>query len=799
MEIRSSTNYLWNIKDVLGQGATGAVYKGRNKKNGEEVAIKTTNHIGMMRPVEVRMREFEVLSKLDHRNIVRIFASEKELRSQSEIIVMELCNGGSLYNLLEHPSNAYGFSEKDCIDIIRDVVAGMEHLREQGIVHRDLKPGNIMRVFKEDNTCVYKLTDFGAARELMHSDQFISIYGTEEYLHPDLYERGVLRKHSSKTFGANVDLWSIGVTFYHIATGQLPFRPHGGRQNKDTMYHITTTKKSGMISGVQKQEGGPITWSDKLPEHTQLSCGFQELLTPILAGVLESVPANMMTFPDFFSKVQDIVSRTVIEVYYVQSGSFHQIHAKANEKFANFQERVARETGVQAPLQMFYVNGEPFNPNPNQEASKYPSTKRERPLILSGGYFVTPDLLRMRKIPPVAAIPDQRTLEEDSTVAKIIANCAFSCQISVKVYEDTMKAMASSLDCAIKSQRLKMLKMSADCCKTEERRFTVQNMTKNFCKSNEALVRMIEELSSHFQLPEEERADTEKEINMIRTWIQAKTTSDEELTKVNQYLEKLRSIITEMVDKECLSPLYFDFREKTSNITCYAVVSNLTSKIENIYMRFRKDKHQRRLSAAEEHNHQYDKKALSGLIERVKQVTKDCFQLQVQFHGELQNLLTQVHFKQDEAKRQQQYLEEAKEADKVHLYSLESTQKECLEMYQRIYKRIMQTRASSSLLSIGTDVPSLLSSNGITEQETLTEQYFLEMDDQIKSLCETTEKSRKSAKENTDQLKKLKSSFADFFKLLDESGLDTVKKLRELQAHQVLKDMESTEGVISQG
>lgn len=37
-------------------------------------------------------------------------------------------------------------------------------------------------------------------------------------------------------FVFQVDLWSIGVTFYHIATGQLPFRPYGGRQNRDTMY-----------------------------------------------------------------------------------------------------------------------------------------------------------------------------------------------------------------------------------------------------------------------------------------------------------------------------------------------------------------------------------------------------------------------------------------------------------------------------------------------------------------------------------------------------------------------------------
>lgn len=58
----------------------------------------------------------------------------------------------------------------------------MNHLREYGIVHRDIKPGNIMRVIGEDGCSVYKLTDFGAARELEDDEQFVSLYGTEEYL-----------------------------------------------------------------------------------------------------------------------------------------------------------------------------------------------------------------------------------------------------------------------------------------------------------------------------------------------------------------------------------------------------------------------------------------------------------------------------------------------------------------------------------------------------------------------------------------------------------------------------------------
>lgn len=61
-------------------------------------------------------------------------------------------------------------------------VHGMNHLRENGVVHRDIKPGNIMRQVGEDGRPVYKLTDFGAARELEDDEKFVSIYGTEEYL-----------------------------------------------------------------------------------------------------------------------------------------------------------------------------------------------------------------------------------------------------------------------------------------------------------------------------------------------------------------------------------------------------------------------------------------------------------------------------------------------------------------------------------------------------------------------------------------------------------------------------------------
>lgn len=432
--LRGSANYVWCTTSVLGKGATGAVFQGVNRHTGEPVAVKTFNQLSHMRPHEVQMREFEVLKKVNHESIVKLLAIEEEQEGRGKVIVMELCTGGSLFNILDDPENSHGLEEGEFILVLSHLAAGMKHLRDNNLVHRDLKPGNIMKFIDIDGSTIYKLTDFGAARELQDDQQFMSLYGTEEYLHPDMYERAVLRKPVGKTFGARVDLWSIGVTLYHVATGMLPFRPYGGRRNKETMYHITTEKAPGVISGVQTSENGPIEWCTSLPETCQLSLGLRKLVTPLLAGLLEVDPQRMWNFERFFQEVTMILSRKVVHVFLVNKVQPLTVYMDPEHRYEELQYLVCEQTDMNPVNQLLLYDNKHFSSvvAMDQPASSYPSSTPRSPLAL----FSKQDddvTLTLPETPAVkfGSFPALVSVEHDATVGKSL--CAVGHAVKRKI------------------------------------------------------------------------------------------------------------------------------------------------------------------------------------------------------------------------------------------------------------------------------------------------------------------------------------------------------------------------------
>ncbi|KAI8042051.1 serine/threonine-protein kinase TBK1 [Drosophila gunungcola] len=434
--LRGSVSYVWCTTSVLGKGATGSVFQGVNKITGESVAVKTFNPYSHMRPADVQMREFEALKKVNHENIVKLLAIEEDQEGRGKVIVMELCTGGSLFNILDDPENSYGLPEHEFLLVLEHLCAGMKHLRDNKLVHRDLKPGNIMKFISEDGQTIYKLTDFGAARELEDNQPFASLYGTEEYLHPDLYERAVLRKSIQRSFTANVDLWSIGVTLYHVATGNLPFRPFGGRKNRETMHQITTKKASGVISGTQLSENGPIEWSTTLPPHAHLSQGLKTLVTPLLAGLLEENREKTWSFDRFFHEVTLILRKRVIHVFFTNRTSSVEVFLEPDEQIDNFRERIFLQTEVPLEKQILLFNNEHLEKKvtPRTIAKAFPVTTTEQPIFLYSNDDNNVQLPQQLDLPKFPVFPPNVSVENDASLAKSACSVGHECKRRVDIF-----------------------------------------------------------------------------------------------------------------------------------------------------------------------------------------------------------------------------------------------------------------------------------------------------------------------------------------------------------------------------
>ncbi|XP_066139090.1 serine/threonine-protein kinase TBK1 [Euwallacea fornicatus] len=446
--LRGSANYVWSTTSILGKGATATVHQGVNKVNGEPVAVKTFNHISTLRPQEVQIREFEVLRKVNHENIVKLLAIEEEQENKGKVIVMELCTGGSLFNILDDPENTYGLEESEFLLVLAHLYAGMKHLRDNNLVHRDLKPGNIMKFIKDDGTTVYKLTDFGAARELTDGQHFMSLYGTEEYLHPDMYERAVLRKNANKTFGATIDLWSIGVTMYHVATGNLPFRPYGGRRNKETMHHITTKKESGVISGIQTKESGPIEYKRELPVNCQLSVGLKKVITPLLAGLLEADPKKIWSFDQFFKEVEAVLCRKAVNIFHVNKSGLIKVYIDPNESYQQLQDYINEQTDIVPNNQilLYQISLLQSLVEDYVKASGFPQTTENNPLFLFCKENNNVNIPPFQELPKFNDFSTVISVESDASQAKFACSIGHQAKRQIERYSSHSNLICDTVE-----------------------------------------------------------------------------------------------------------------------------------------------------------------------------------------------------------------------------------------------------------------------------------------------------------------------------------------------------------------
>lgn len=202
---------------LLGQGAMGEVYLGRDPGIGREVAIKTIRPalIGLDAGGDVRdrfAREAKAAGLLHHPNVVTVF--EFGMDGDLLYLVMEYVPGDDLGTLMARDE----LNPSDLLEILAQVCEGLAQAHKHGIIHRDIKPTNVM-VQREDGELRAKVMDFGVAK-LSGGDvtQTGQVVGTLAYMAPEYLRTGHAEPAS--------DLFSVGVMLHEGLSGERPF--HGG-------------------------------------------------------------------------------------------------------------------------------------------------------------------------------------------------------------------------------------------------------------------------------------------------------------------------------------------------------------------------------------------------------------------------------------------------------------------------------------------------------------------------------------------------------------------------------------------
>ena len=203
---------MYNFKKLLGKGSFGEVWEAENKMNQNKVAIKIIskktlhNDPGLKKQMKL---EFDLLKKLDHPNVMRIFDA---FENHSDIyIISEFLSGGEL----DKKTQNRFLSEKEVSKIIYQILKALAYCHSLGVAHRDLKPENAMYENKDHDSAL-KLIDFGLSAIVDQKHICKDILGSPLYMAPEVVSRN--------PYNQKCDIWSCGIMMYTFLSSHVPYK-----------------------------------------------------------------------------------------------------------------------------------------------------------------------------------------------------------------------------------------------------------------------------------------------------------------------------------------------------------------------------------------------------------------------------------------------------------------------------------------------------------------------------------------------------------------------------------------------
>jgi eukaryotic-like serine/threonine-protein kinase len=201
----------YEILQTLGEGGMGAVYKAKDLELDRMVALKVIRPELAKNPAIIDRFKQELLlsQRVTHRNVIRIYDLGEG--DGVKFITMEFIEGQDLRSLIHERTK---LPPEEAVAIMEQVCLALDAAHSVDVIHRDLKPQNIMR----DKTGRILVMDFGLARTLEGDGmtQTGALVGTMEYMSPE--------QALAKELDQRSDIFSAGLIFYELLTGQMPFR-----------------------------------------------------------------------------------------------------------------------------------------------------------------------------------------------------------------------------------------------------------------------------------------------------------------------------------------------------------------------------------------------------------------------------------------------------------------------------------------------------------------------------------------------------------------------------------------------
>lgn len=204
----------YKILEKLGEGGMGVVYKAQDLELDRTVAVKfLSTHLSASEESKTRfMQEARATAALNHPNILGVYEINRQ--DGNVFFVMEYVQGTTLKSHIENLKSGSGTSPLQALAWTEQIALGLKTAHGKNIVHRDIKPENIMIA----NDGLLKIMDFGIAK--LKSSSGITKTGTSlgtlSYMSPE-QAQGIATD-------ARCDIWSLGVVFYELLTGERPFR-----------------------------------------------------------------------------------------------------------------------------------------------------------------------------------------------------------------------------------------------------------------------------------------------------------------------------------------------------------------------------------------------------------------------------------------------------------------------------------------------------------------------------------------------------------------------------------------------